>query len=85
MRYLGGYTQTYKKVLVASAVSGLNLVVRSAPGWGKTRMAYEAGSQIAGKDGVVLMRLHEATSPDEVQGRVDIQELVNGTDGANVF
>lgn len=81
MKYVGEYVHTYQRALTASAVSGLNLMVRSKPGWGKSRMAYEAGQAIAGKPHTVLMRLHEATSPDEVQGRVDIQGLVNGSDG----
>lgn len=75
--FVGKYASEMEDMLVASAVSGTNVMVISAPGYGKTEMAIAGAEKVCGgKDGMVFIGLDPATPPEVVRGAYDPQELL---------
>lgn len=77
MKFVGKYTQEFKRVLVASAISGHNLMSISAPGWGKTDMALATARSIS-PDGTIFIELDPASPPEIIRGAYDPAALLNG-------
>lgn len=79
MKFVGKYTQEFKSVLAASAVSGLHTMSISEPGWGKTEMIRQAALGVCGQEnGVVMVNLDPSTPPEVVRGAYDPAKLLNG-------
>ncbi|MCK9598650.1 MAG: AAA family ATPase [Sphaerochaeta sp.] len=78
MKFVGSYVSQLKGTLAASAVSGHNVMLISAPGWGKTEMARAAGNYIAGQDGLITVELDPSTPPETIRGAYDPAALLNG-------
>jgi MoxR-like ATPase len=68
--FQGKYVAEMRDALFASALSGLHLVMMSSPGWGKTAVAREVMSMIAG-DESIFIRCEGSTPPEAVKGMPD--------------
>jgi MoxR-like ATPase len=77
-KFIGSYTKTYKSLLQASAISGINLITISTPGTGKTDMSLSAADAIGGKDGTVFIELDPSTPPEIIHGSYDPAAMLNG-------
>lgn len=75
--FSGGYVKDVVDMLVASALSGQNAVLMSAPGYGKTDIAATVAEQIAGSDRWNLLPFDDSSMPSEVKGVVDSGELIS--------
>lgn len=78
MKFAGSYTQKFRSILTASAVSGQNLMAISSPGWGKTDMARATARGIAGDQGMIFIELDPSTPPEVIRGAYDPAALLNG-------
>lgn len=78
MKFAGRYPHSIKTILVASAVSGHNVVLLSPPGWGKSDMTRAVAHKISGEAGTVWLPLDPATPPEAVKGAYDPAALLNG-------
>ena len=75
--FTGKYSKEVEEMLVASAVSGVNVMLISPPGFGKTEMALAASEKLCEKDGErVFLGLDPATPPEVVRGAYDPQQLL---------
>jgi MoxR-like ATPase len=77
MKFSGGYVNTVKAVLRASALSGQHALLLGGPGLGKTRMTVSAAHAIYGEQCVSFRRLSPSTSTEELRGPYDIAKLID--------
>lgn len=77
MEFVGQYPKEVKKLLIASLVSGMNTVIISKPGWGKTEMALTAGKNVA-PDGTIFIELDPSTPPETIKGAYDPAKMLDG-------
>lgn len=68
MQFIGSYIRSVAKVLIASAVSGHNAMLLSAPGWGKTDAARMAARAMAGDEHTLTLELDPSTPPEVIHG-----------------
>jgi MoxR-like ATPase len=71
----GAYVREVRDVLLAAIMAQKNVVLLSAPGWGKTRIAKKLSTDIAG-DGSIFKRLEGSTPPDDVKGMIDPEKAL---------
>jgi MoxR-like ATPase len=77
MKFVGSYTQDFKNLLTASAVSGQNVMTISRPGWGKTEMALQSAKAID-PSGFAFIELDPSTPPEVIRGAYDPAAMLNG-------
>jgi len=77
MKFVGEYPKEVKKLLIASLVSGINTVIISEPGWGKTEMALTTAQNVA-PDGTVFIELDPSTPPETIKGTYDPAKMLDG-------
>lgn len=76
--FTGSYSKDVEGLLKASAISGVNVMLISPPGWGKTEMALAAADKICtSAKNRIFLGLDPATPPEVVRGAYDPQSLVN--------
>lgn len=71
-QYVGKYVDEIKDALTASALAGVNAVLISKPGYGKTEMAIEIGNRVSDEH-CLFKGLHYATPAEELNGMLDPQ------------
>lgn len=69
---------TLEQIYTSSLLARQNASVISAPGWGKTKISYYMGKQVAGSDGLVFLDLSPSTPPERITGPISIPDLKNG-------
>lgn len=67
----GSYIDELRDMLLASLVAGVNGLVVSEPGWGKTAVAKSLAEQVVGKHHYNLAAISPMTSPMVVKGALD--------------
>jgi MoxR-like ATPase len=75
--YTGAYVTEIADVLRASALSGVNAMLVSPPGYGKTEMVVKTAEKVCDKGGVVVKYMHYATLPEELLGLEDPKKALN--------
>lgn len=78
MKLVGNYTKNMRDVIEAAAVSGLNSMFISPPGFGKTTAAIMAGQTICQDNGFVFLPLDPSTPPERLLGAYDPAQMLNG-------
>lgn len=74
--FVGEYVKDIRDVLTASLVSKTNVVLMSAPGWGKTAIPTTYANKVVGADHFKLFPFAPSTSPTKIEGAVDPQKWV---------
>jgi len=77
------YVDQIKTVLQASIDAGLNAILISPPGWGKSRMAFESAVALYA-DRVLFLELSPSTPPEAVEGAIDLAALREGRLARNI-
>lgn len=77
MKFVGEYPKEVKKFFIASLVSGMNAIIISEPGWGKTEMALTTGKNVA-PDGTIFLELDPSTPPETIKGAYDPAKMLDG-------
>ena len=78
MKFVGSYTNDLKRLMIASAVAGHNVMFVSPPGWGKTEMARAAAESIAGADGSLTVEFDPSSPPEIIKGIYDPAQMLQG-------
>lgn len=77
MKFIGSYIDQMKLALLASSLSGVNLIMVSKPGCGKTRASFQAAKKICGEN-PVFIGLTPSSPPEKVTGMPDPIKALNG-------
>jgi hypothetical protein len=77
------YIDQIKNCLQASIDAGLNAILISPPGWGKSKMAFESARSLYG-DQVLFLELSPSTPPEVVEGAIDLAALREGRLARNI-
>lgn len=75
--FVGSYVGDLRDVMIAAAVSGQNVMLMGAPGYGKTAVSLDVAARAAG-DKFAFVRLDPTTPVDAVAGAFDPAAMLDG-------
>ncbi len=76
--FVGSYVQDIKGAMTAGILSGQNVILLSAPGWGKTAISKRVAQHVAGDAAISFIRVDPSTPPDVISGPYDPAAMLNG-------
>lgn len=77
MFYVGSYVRTMTRILDAAMVSGQNVILIGAPGWGKTDVSQSYLEQVT-NDRYCFTRIEQSTDPIVLKGAIDPDAYFKG-------
>lgn len=78
-QFIGSYVGDIKSAMTAGILSGQNVILLSAPGWGKTAISKRVAERVAGDPATIsFTRVDPSTPPDVISGPYDPAAMLQG-------